>query len=85
MSTALLDRIHSRKAVVGIVGQGYVGLPLALVFNEAGFPVVGLDLDPKKVDALNRGESYIKHIGAERVANAVEDGAASARAPTSTN
>lgn len=75
MPTAtLLDRIRSRKAVVGIVGQGYVGLPLALVFNEAGFPVIGLDLDPKKVDALNRGESYIKHIGAERVANAVKTG-----------
>ena len=46
MSTAaLLDLIRSRKAVVGIVGQGYVGLPLALVFAEAEFPVVGLDLD----------------------------------------
>jgi len=73
-TAALLDRIRSRKAVVGIVGQGYVGLPLALVFNEAGFPVTGLDLDPAKVDALNRGESYIKHIGAERVANAVKTG-----------
>ena len=75
MSTAaLLDRIRSRQAVVGIVGQGYVGLPLALVFNQAGFPVVGLDLDSKKVEALNRGESYIKHIGADRVANAVKTG-----------
>ncbi len=74
MSTALLDRIRSHQAVVGIVGQGYVGLPLALVFTEAGFPVIGLDLDPAKVDALNRGESYIKHIGAERVATAVKTG-----------
>jgi UDP-N-acetyl-D-glucosamine dehydrogenase len=73
-TAALLDLIRSRKAVVGIVGQGYVGLPLALVFNEAGFSVVGLDLDPRKVDALNRGDSYIKHIGAERVANAVKTG-----------
>ena len=73
MSTAaLLSVIRSRKAVIGIVGQGYVGLPLALVFNESGFPVIGLDLDSKKVEALNRGESYIKHIGAERVANAVK-------------
>jgi UDP-N-acetyl-D-glucosamine dehydrogenase len=68
----LLARIESRKARVGIVGQGYVGLPLALVFCEAGFPVVGLDLDPVKVDALNSGESYIKHIGARRVADAVK-------------
>jgi UDP-N-acetyl-D-glucosamine dehydrogenase len=70
----LLARIHSREAIVGIVGQGYVGLPLALVFNEAGLPVIGLDLDPAKVEALNRGESYIKHIGAARVARAVKTG-----------
>jgi UDP-N-acetyl-D-glucosamine dehydrogenase len=69
-----LDRIYSREATIGIVGQGYVGLPLALVFTEAGFPVVGLDSDPKKVMALNKGESYIKHIGAERVKTAVETG-----------
>jgi UDP-N-acetyl-D-glucosamine dehydrogenase len=59
---------------VGIIGQGYVGLPLALVFNEAGFPVIGFDLDPAKVEALNRGESYIKHIGTDRVARAVKSG-----------
>ncbi len=74
MITQLLDRIRTRKATVGIVGQGYVGLPLALVFTEAGFPVIGLDSDPKKVTALNKGESYIKHIGAERVATAVRTG-----------
>jgi UDP-N-acetyl-D-glucosamine dehydrogenase len=74
VANALLERIRTRKAVVGIVGQGYVGLPLALVFNEAGFPVIGLDLDTKKVDALNRGESYIKHIGTQRVADAVKSG-----------
>jgi UDP-N-acetyl-D-glucosamine dehydrogenase len=71
---SLLDRIHSKQARVGIIGQGYVGLPLALVFAEAGFPVVGLDVDPKKIAALNRGESYIKHIGAARVAEAVKSG-----------
>src|SRR5512137_74930 len=70
----LLHRIHSRTSTIGIVGQGYVGLPLALVFAEAGFGVVGLDSDPKKVTALNKGESYIKHIGAERVAAAVASG-----------
>ncbi|HEY3382173.1 MAG TPA: nucleotide sugar dehydrogenase [Vicinamibacterales bacterium] len=70
----LLSRIHSRKATIGIVGQGYVGLPLALVFNEAGFSVIGLDSDPAKVGALNEGESYIKHIGADRVAAAVRNG-----------
>jgi UDP-N-acetyl-D-glucosamine dehydrogenase len=74
MINELLERIQLRKATVGIVGQGYVGLPLALVFNEAGFPVVGFDSDPTKVNALNKGESYIKHIGADRVAKAVAGG-----------
>jgi UDP-N-acetyl-D-glucosamine dehydrogenase len=72
--TNLLDRIHSGTATVGIVGQGYVGLPLALVFSEAGFRVIGFDSDPAKITALNNGQSYIKHIGAERVAAAVKGG-----------
>ena len=72
--TPLLELIRARKATVGIVGQGYVGLPLALVFNEAGFAVIGFDSDPAKVRALSQGESYIKHIGAERVAAAVRGG-----------
>jgi UDP-N-acetyl-D-glucosamine dehydrogenase len=70
--TNLLDRIRARKATVGIVGQGYVGLPLALVFCEAGFQVIGFDSDPAKITALTKGESYIKHIGAERVAAAIK-------------
>jgi UDP-N-acetyl-D-glucosamine dehydrogenase len=67
----LLSRINDRSARVGIIGQGYVGLPLALVFCEAGFQVTGFDVDPNKVEALRRGESYIKHIGPERVARAI--------------
>ena len=66
----LKQRIASKQAVVGIIGLGYVGLPLALVFEEAGFPVLGFDVDPKKVEVLQGGESYIKHIGPERVAAA---------------
>ena len=54
-------------AKIGVIGLGYVGLPLALVFAEAGLKAIGLDVDTKKIDALNRGETYIKHIGAERV------------------
>jgi len=73
-STEILARIQSRTARVGVIGQGYVGLPLALVFREAGFAVVGFDLDPKKIEAISRGESYIKHIGPERVAAAVASG-----------
>jgi UDP-N-acetyl-D-glucosamine dehydrogenase len=70
----LLDKIADRSARIGVVGQGYVGLPLALVFQEAGFPVVGFDVDPAKVAALGRGESFIRHIGAQRVATAVASG-----------
>ncbi len=71
---ALLDRIQARTARIGVIGQGYVGLPLALVFREAGFPAIGFDVDPAKVDALRRGESYIKHIGPERVRTAISSG-----------
>lgn len=53
---------------IAIVGQGYVGLPLALQFARASLHVTGLDIDPQKVDALNRGESYIQHIPAAAVA-----------------
>jgi UDP-N-acetyl-D-glucosamine dehydrogenase len=70
----IFEKIKDRTAVVGVIGQGYVGLPLALVFTEGGFKVTGFDLDPRKVDAINRGESFIKHIGAERVAAAVKTG-----------
>ncbi len=72
--TELLSRIQSRSARVGIIGQGYVGLPLALVFCDAGFPVIGFDVDPRKVEALQRGESFIRHIGPERVSAAVAAG-----------
>jgi len=60
--------------VIGIIGQGYVGLPLALVFAEAGFRALGFDVDGEKIGALQRGESYIKHLGPERVAAAVKGG-----------
>jgi UDP-N-acetyl-D-glucosamine dehydrogenase len=74
----LCKKIQDRTAEVGVIGQGYVGLPLALVFQEAGFTVTGFDLDPGKVEAIARGESYIKHIGPERVAQAVKSGRYSA-------
>src|SRR6266508_3429994 len=73
-SRELLARVQSRTARVGIVGQGYVGLPLALVFCEAGFPVIGFDVDPAKVESLRRGESFIRHISPERVARAAAGG-----------
>ncbi len=60
----LLARLSNKTATIGIIGMGYVGLPLALRFSEAGFRVIGLDIDPEKVVKLNRGESYVKHIPA---------------------
>jgi UDP-N-acetyl-D-glucosamine dehydrogenase len=74
MIDALLKKIEERRAVVGVVGLGYVGLPLGLVFVEAGFRVLGFDIDPRKTEALNRGETYIKHIDRERIGRAVESG-----------
>lgn len=63
----LLDKIEKRTAVVGVIGLGYVGLPLAIEFAKAGFPVLGFDTDASKVKMVNAGKSYIKHIGPERV------------------
>jgi UDP-N-acetyl-D-glucosamine dehydrogenase len=57
--------------VVGVCGLGYVGLPLALTFGEKGFPVIGFDIDKRKIDAIAKGESYIKHIAGERIGKAV--------------
>jgi len=72
--TDWLERIERRVARIAVIGQGYVGLPLAIVFEEAGFPVTGFDVDPQKVQALNEGRSYIKHIRADRVQRAVASG-----------
>jgi len=62
--------IEKRSLCVGIIGLGYVGLPLALLFSEAGFAVLGFDIDAEKVDALNTGRSYIHRISAEQIASA---------------
>lgn len=70
----LLARIQGREALIGIIGLGYVGLPLGLAFAEKGFKVLGFDVDPRKVSSLERGESYIKHLDAARVAAAAKAG-----------
>lgn len=71
---ALLDKIASKNAVIGIVGLGYVGLPLMLRFAEVGYHVLGFDIDRAKVDALNAGKSYIEHIDADKIASARAQG-----------
>ena len=70
----LARRIESREAIVGIVGLGYVGLPLALTFTEAGFRVIGFDTDALKVDVLAAGRSYIGHVNGERLRQAARQG-----------
>jgi UDP-N-acetyl-D-glucosamine dehydrogenase len=61
-SQSLLKRIKNREAAVGVIGLGYVGLPLVKAFLKKGFSVMGFDIDPKKVEMLNQGRSYIKHV-----------------------
>jgi UDP-N-acetyl-D-glucosamine dehydrogenase len=60
-----IDRVKSREAVIGVVGLGYVGLPLVITFGRKGFRLVGFDIDQGKIDKLVKGESYIKHIAAK--------------------
>ena len=70
----LIAKFDNGSAVVGIVGLGYVGLPLSLRYAEAGFKVLGIDIDPLKVERLNRGASYIEHIAASSVEAAKANG-----------
>jgi UDP-N-acetyl-D-glucosamine dehydrogenase len=70
----LTERLNKRTAVIGIIGLGYVGLPLTLRYSEAGFRVLGIDIDGAKVERLNRGESYINHIKSDDIARAHEHG-----------
>ncbi len=63
----LLQKVKDKTARIGVIGLGYVGLPLVCEFNKAGFSVIGLDIDQAKVDMLNRGSSYIMHIPDEKI------------------
>jgi UDP-N-acetyl-D-glucosamine dehydrogenase len=74
-TAAMLEaRIREGSARVGVLGLGYVGLPLSVEFAAAGLPVLGFDLAPGKVEAVNRGESYIKDVPGERLALLARDG-----------
>ena len=77
---ALVEKLRSNTALIGVIGLGYVGLPLSLAFAEAGAKVLGFDVDPEKARTLNAGASYLKHIGEARVAGLVADGVFSATA-----
>ncbi len=70
----LLERLRKRTGRVAVLGLGYVGLPLAVLFGEAGFEVTGVDPDVRKVEAINQGKSYIPDVPTEKVARLVEAG-----------
>lgn len=71
---SLEQKLADRSARLGVIGLGYVGLPLAIEFARAGFEVVGIDIDVTKVEMLSRGESYIKDVASSEVAEAVKAG-----------
>lgn len=69
MRETLEQKIRDKTAVVGVIGLGYVGLPLLNAFIKAGFKTMGFDIDQRKVETLLKGQSYIKHIPSEMIAN----------------
>lgn len=71
---SLVERFATRNATVGVIGMGYVGLPLAVVLAEAGYTVVGIDTDEAKVSSLSRGRSHIEDVPGEHVAPLVKQG-----------
>jgi UDP-N-acetyl-D-glucosamine dehydrogenase len=70
----LKQKIENGSAIVGVIGLGYVGLPLMRAFNAAGFRVIGFDVDQRKIDALHKGQNYLKHLGADFVKEMVASG-----------
>ncbi|MEJ2153094.1 MAG: NAD(P)-binding domain-containing protein, partial [Gemmatimonadota bacterium] len=71
-ASALQQRIDERTALVGVIGLGYVGLPLSLTFVERGFSVLGFDVDREKISRLERGDSYIGHLAEDRIQDAMK-------------
>ncbi len=74
MKQTLLEKLNDKTGVIGIVGLGYVGLPLVLRYAEVGYKVLGFDIDQSKIDHIEGGTSYIEHIPAASIARAVEQG-----------
>ncbi|MFT3785061.1 MAG: nucleotide sugar dehydrogenase [Tepidisphaeraceae bacterium] len=69
----LLSKIESKNAKVGVIGLGYVGLPLMAAFHRAGFAVIGFDVDPEKIKLLHAGKNYLKHLGSDLVSAMLGD------------
>ena len=71
---SLLNKLNDKTAIIGIVGLGYVGLPLAIRYAEVGYKVIGLDIDSKKAECIGQGQTYIEHIPDAAIQGAVEQG-----------
>jgi len=74
MTEDIVQRVNADNACVGVVGLGYVGLPLGLAFARKGVKVIGFDIDPKKIESLEAGKSYLKHIAAQDIGGFVKNG-----------
>jgi UDP-N-acetyl-D-glucosamine dehydrogenase len=74
MIESLLKKIEAKQAVIGVIGLGYVGLPLVREFTRAGMKVVGFDIDPFKIKSLHAGRSYIEHIPSQVVKDMLATG-----------
>ena len=72
MNEALLKKINDRSALVGVIGLGYVGLPLIQAFINAGFRTMGFDVDQSKIDKLLGGESYIGHLDSSWISSCIQ-------------
>tara|TARA_B100001540_G_C15784653_1_gene632653 strand:+ start:608 stop:1912 length:1305 start_codon:yes stop_codon:yes gene_type:complete len=70
----VLEKIESKEAKIGVIGLGYVGLPLALTFAEEDLVTIGFDIDPSKIKMINNSKSYIQHISSERIDKAKKNG-----------
>jgi UDP-N-acetyl-D-glucosamine dehydrogenase len=74
MKNKIIEKLNNKTAVVGIIGLGYVGLPLMIRYAEMGYKVLGIDIDQSKVDQLNQGKSYIEHIPAVHIQKSLKKG-----------
>lgn len=74
INNRLIEKLTDKTAVIGVLGLGYVGLPLMICYAEIGYKVLGVDIDQEKVDMLNQGQSYIEHILAEQIQKSISQG-----------
>ncbi len=74
ISDQLIQKIKNKESLIGIIGLGYVGLPLVARFAEEGFKILGFDVDPKKVNQLKNSKSYLKAVPSSKISQFIRDG-----------